>query len=68
MIVTAEYARRLADAMLCVHDVVLGKELTFLYPAPRALRLVSFTRETRSRNIIEPILSKIGERELQRSS
>jgi hypothetical protein len=27
-----------ADAMLCVHDVVLGKELTFLYPAPRVLR------------------------------
>jgi hypothetical protein len=27
-----------AGAMLCVHDVVLGKELTFLYPAPRALR------------------------------
>jgi hypothetical protein len=27
-----------AGAMLCVHDVVLGKELTFLYPALRALR------------------------------
>jgi hypothetical protein len=40
---------RVADAMLCVHDVVLGKELTFLHPAPRALRLVQFTRETRSR-------------------
>ena len=24
-------------------DVVLGKELTFLYPAPRALRLVQFS-------------------------
>jgi len=34
---------RVADAMLCVHDVVLGKELTFLYPAPRALRLLQFT-------------------------
>ena len=32
-----------ADAMLCVHDVVLGKELRFLCPAPRALRLVQFT-------------------------
>jgi hypothetical protein len=31
------------DAMLCVHDVVLGKELTLLYPAPRALRLVQFS-------------------------
>jgi hypothetical protein len=35
---------RVADAMLCVQDVVLGKELTFRYPAPRALRLVQFTR------------------------
>ena len=34
---------RVADAMPCVHGVVLGKELTFLYPAPRALRLVQFT-------------------------
>jgi len=34
---------RVADAMLCVHDVVLGKDLTFLCPAPRALRLVQFT-------------------------
>ena len=33
----------MADALLCEHDVVLGKELTFLYPAPRVLRLVQFT-------------------------
>jgi len=35
---------RVADAMLCVQDVVPGKELTLLYPAQRALRLVQFTR------------------------
>jgi hypothetical protein len=34
---------KVADAMPCIHGVVLGKELTFLYPAPRALRLVQFT-------------------------
>jgi hypothetical protein len=37
-----ESMTRVADAMLCLHDVVLGKELTFLCPAPRALRLVQF--------------------------
>ena len=55
--------------MLCVHDVVLGKELTFLYPsaAGAAARAIYAARLVRG-SIIEPILSKIGERELQRSS
>jgi hypothetical protein len=38
---------KVADAMPCVHDLVLGNELTFLYPAPRALPLAQITLETR---------------------
>jgi hypothetical protein len=38
-----EYMTRVPDTMPCVHGVVLGKDLTFLYPAPRAVRLVQFT-------------------------
>jgi hypothetical protein len=34
---------RVAGALLCVHGVVLGKELTFLYPAPLGVWLVQFT-------------------------
>jgi hypothetical protein len=59
---------RVAEAMLCVQDVVLGKELTFLYPAGGpAARAIYAARLARG-SVIEPILSKIGERELLRSS